>query len=159
MRSRRLRNNSIVIVGLLVCILIALFLIGFFVYRATQNSTSAQPGKSTTSTQSGKSTTSTQSGKSTSMQPGSASTAEFSVRGTSILKSNGQQYIPLGVTIFGLAKHGWSAQEPKDIAKINAIANFWHGNIVRIQVSPILLDANTSGYLAAGGCHESCGFR
>jgi Cellulase (glycosyl hydrolase family 5) len=145
--SKRVRNHSLVFVGILVCIIVVILLIGFFVYHATHKSASPQ---STTSTSTPSTTsTSTSSGTSTSTQSGSASTGAFSVRGTRILKSNGEQYIPLGVTIFGLAKYNWSVQEASDIAKINSIANFWHGNIVRLQISPVLLDANTDGYLAA----------
>ena len=74
--------------------------------------------------------------------------SSFKVVVNKILKNN-QQYIPLGVTVFGISKIGWQNNITEDIAQIKASATFWHANIVRIQVSPYYLNNNTLGYLAA----------
>jgi len=76
------------------------------------------------------------------------SQSSFAVKGNKILYNN-QQYIPLGVTVFGISKIGWQGYISGDIDQIKASASFWHANIVRIQVSPYYLNNNTPGYLNA----------
>jgi hypothetical protein len=82
--------------------------------------------------------------KITSVNPGSSS---YSVSGNKILDSSGKQYIPLGVTVFGISKTGWQDNIAGDLDQINASSSYWKANIVRIQVSPYYLNNNTPGYL------------
>ncbi len=72
----------------------------------------------------------------------------FSTSKTSILYNN-SPYVPYGVTIYGLADTKWQVNLASDIAQIKAIAGYWHGNTVRIQVAPDLYNSPPSGYLAA----------
>jgi hypothetical protein len=73
------------------------------------------------------------------------------VNGTEIIGPDGRQFVPYGVTIYGLsgATPDWQSQVPEELARISAIASFWHGNTVRIQISPTYLTQNTPGFLNA----------
>lgn len=75
--------------------------------------------------------------------------ALFTTQGSSIMRSNGQKYVPLGVTVFGLSSPNWQSMESGDLAQIKSSASFWHANIVRIQVAPYFIDNNTPGFLSA----------
>ena len=72
----------------------------------------------------------------------------FTVSATSILL-NGAPYLPYGVTIYGLSSPDWQSTEQMDLQRIAAIAGFWHGNTVRIQVAPTLEASQGPAYLAA----------
>jgi hypothetical protein len=75
----------------------------------------------------------------------------YTVSGNRILNPQGRTFVPYGVTTFGLSGHysDWKAQVPKDMARISAIAGFWHGNTVRMQIAPTWVTGNTPGYLTA----------
>jgi hypothetical protein len=60
----------------------------------------------------------------------------YRVSGSSIVGPNGSPFTPYGLTIFGLADSDWTQGHLSDLAAIPAIANYWHGNTVRIQVAP-----------------------
>jgi hypothetical protein len=70
------------------------------------------------------------------------------VSATSILL-NGAPYLPFGVTIYGLSAPDWQSTEPMDLQRIAAIAGFWHGNTVRIQVAPTLEASQGPSYQSA----------
>ena len=74
--------------------------------------------------------------------------ALYTVRGNEILSPGGQPFVPYGITVFGLAKPDWESNIASDEAQIDATAQFWHGNTVRLQVAPPILLA-TSPYSAA----------
>jgi endoglucanase len=70
------------------------------------------------------------------------------VSGSAIVH-DGKPFIPYGVTTFGLAGNNWQSNVASDVARIRAIASFWHGNTVRIQVAPPIFLAGPPGYVAA----------
>ena len=72
----------------------------------------------------------------------------YSVEGASIRQA-GVPYTPYGITIFGLARPNWASNVASDLAQIGAVASFWRGNVVRIQVAPPIFLANSSGYVSA----------
>jgi hypothetical protein len=80
---------------------------------------------------------------------GSIAPGYFHLSGTTIITPAGQPYIPLGVTVAGLASEHWPAFVASDMGQIDASADFWHANMVRLQVAPYFVDTNTAGYLAA----------
>ncbi|HEV2412214.1 MAG TPA: cellulase family glycosylhydrolase [Candidatus Saccharimonadales bacterium] len=60
----------------------------------------------------------------------------FTVHGTTVMQDNGQPYIPYGITVPGLAQGDYSAQTiSTDESQIQAAANDWCSNTVRLQVS------------------------
>jgi hypothetical protein len=67
---------------------------------------------------------------------------------TSILLG-GRPYLPYGITIFGIASPNWRTGSTQDQEQISAIAGFWGGNTVRIQVAPPLFATEGSAYLSA----------
>lgn len=73
----------------------------------------------------------------------------FRVVGTRIETESGRPFVPLGITVYGLALADWATRERQDLAQIAAAAGYWHANTVRIQVAPPALDAGVPGYLAA----------
>jgi hypothetical protein len=77
-----------------------------------------------------------------------SSSVQYSVNKNEILYNN-KPYIPYGATIYGLSDTGYESNLGSDIAQINALANYWHGNTVRIQVSPTLFNGNSSSFMAA----------
>jgi hypothetical protein len=87
-----------------------------------------------------------------STQPGPYPTGSgggrYSVSTTSILVG-GRPYLPYGVTIFGIAGQDWRTGTTQDQQQITAIAGFWRGNTVRIQVAPPLLASEGTAYLSA----------
>jgi hypothetical protein len=94
---------------------------------------------------------------SSSSSPARAPTAppgvsSYTVRGNVILGPDGKPFVPYGITIFGLAASDWQSSLAWDKAQIEAIARYWHGNTVRIQVAPPdLFDSSpyNGQYLAA----------
>jgi hypothetical protein len=69
---------------------------------------------------------------------GAATTAGYTVQGNEIVAPNGSQFIPYGFVVYCLSESAWqtcNAESPTDTAKIEAAANFWHANTVRIQVA------------------------
>jgi len=76
----------------------------------------------------------------------------YTVRANVILGPDGKPFVPYGITIIGLAASNWQGSFGWDEAQIAAIARYWHGNTVRIQVAPPdLFDASpyNTRYLAA----------
>lgn len=71
----------------------------------------------------------------------------YTVEGKSIRKA-GVPFTPNGITTFGLSRPNWEANVSSDLARIAAIASFWHGNVVRIQIAPPIFLANPPGYVA-----------
>lgn len=66
----------------------------------------------------------------------------YSTTGNQIL-ANGTAFVPYGITVFGLSYRDWQSRVAGDEARIDAIAQTWHGNTVRIQVAPVnLLDTH-----------------
>jgi endoglucanase len=59
----------------------------------------------------------------------------YAVAGNEIL-ANGVPFVPYGITVFGIANRNWQSQVTSDEAQIVATATIWHGNTVRLQVSP-----------------------
>lgn len=59
----------------------------------------------------------------------------YVVSGNQIL-ANGKAFVPYGVTVFGLSYPDWEGHISSDEQQIAATASVWHGNTVRIQVSP-----------------------
>ena len=53
-----------------------------------------------------------------------AGSSSYSVSGNRILDSSGKQYIPLGVTVFGISKTGWQNNIAGDLDQINASASY-----------------------------------
>jgi hypothetical protein len=64
-------------------------------------------------------------------------TGPFHVDGTEVIGAGNRVFVPYGITVPGLANAngGWRATEQKDLRKIDATANLWCGNTVRLQVS------------------------
>ena len=79
--------------------------------------------------------------------PSGSRSTPFTVNSTSIL-SNGIPFLSYGVTIFGIAGPTWQAGQLLDLQRIAAIAGYWGGNTVRIQVAPPLLASQGATYLA-----------
>jgi hypothetical protein len=78
--------------------------------------------------------------------------AVYTVRGNEILAADGRPFVPYGITVFGLSKPNWGSYVASDEAQIDATAQFWHGNMVRLQVAPPNLLASSpysAPYLAA----------
>ncbi len=59
----------------------------------------------------------------------------YTTTGNKIL-ADGHPFVPYGITVFGLAYPKWQAHVASDLQQITAIATTWHGNTVRLQVSP-----------------------
>ncbi len=77
--------------------------------------------------------------------------ATYSVSGNRIV-FEGQSFTPEGITVFGLAYPDWQTRISSDLQQIDATAQSWHGNTVRIQVAPTdLLDQQPydAAYLSA----------
>jgi hypothetical protein len=53
------------------------------------------------------------------------------------------------MTIFGLSGTNWQNNITSDLSQIAATAAYWQGNTARLQISPLLWNANTPGYQAA----------
>lgn len=69
-------------------------------------------------------------------------TGPFRVSGTKVLASNGRVFVPYGITVPGLANFNddpsnpaWKATLGDDLRKIDAAAQSWCANTVRLQVS------------------------
>jgi endoglucanase len=76
----------------------------------------------------------------------------YTVRSNVILGPDRKPFVPYGITIIGLAASKWQSSFAWDEEQIEAIARYWHGNTVRIQVAPPdLFDASpyNKQYLAA----------
>jgi len=66
----------------------------------------------------------------------------YTTSGNQIL-ANGTAFVPYGITVFGLSYREWQSRLAGDEAQIDATAQTWHGNTIRIQVAPAdLLDAH-----------------
>jgi hypothetical protein len=76
---------------------------------------------------------------------------QYTVVGNKIIGPTGQQFIPEGIVVFGLSLSDWQAQVSSDRQDIAAIASFWHGNTVRLQVAPtnLLFGHDRTAFLAA----------
>jgi O-antigen/teichoic acid export membrane protein len=63
----------------------------------------------------------------------------YSVAGTKILDPAGKVLVPYGNTIYGLSYSDWTRLASVDLDAIRATAVTWHGNVVRLQISPTSL--------------------
>jgi hypothetical protein len=74
----------------------------------------------------------------------------FTVIGSKICDENGNQYIPYGISVIDdLDQSGWNNPtfEAASDAQIQASANYWHVNSIRLQVSEDdIMDDPTPGY-------------
>jgi hypothetical protein len=66
----------------------------------------------------------------------------FTINGNKVMDSNDQVFKPYGVTIFGLSEADWQPTIASDESQIDAMANYWCANTVRIQASPDNLYTN-----------------
>jgi hypothetical protein len=70
-----------------------------------------------------------------------------------ILDKNGRRFISYGTTVPGLSNPKLTTFPSKDIPKINATADVWCGNTVRLQVSQYAVTHNTT--IDNGGCENT----
>jgi hypothetical protein len=81
---------------------------------------------------------------------GPQASGSYKVVGNKIIGPTGAQFVPEGITIFGLSEQNWQSNVSTDEQKIAAIAGFWHGNTVRVQVAPTdLSGADGAAFLSA----------
>ncbi len=69
----------------------------------------------------------------------------YSVSGNQIVDTSGHDFIPYGITVYGLAYANWAQMSLTDNGEINAAARIWHSNTVRLQVDPAAM-LETSPY-------------
>jgi hypothetical protein len=60
----------------------------------------------------------------------------FTVKGNEIIGGTGARFLPYGITVYGLSLKDWQSEVDSDEAQINAAANDWCVNLVRIQAAP-----------------------
>ncbi|HEX8931730.1 MAG TPA: cellulase family glycosylhydrolase, partial [Patescibacteria group bacterium] len=71
----------------------------------------------------------------------------FTQKGAKIFQADGKQFIPYGITVYGLAGSDYQIQQATVAAQINAAAAAWCSNIVRLQVAPKnLIGSNGTTY-------------
>jgi hypothetical protein len=78
----------------------------------------------------------------------------FSVSGTQVLGAGGKPFVSYGLTVPGLQGAGWGSSVMDDLDEINAAANDWCANTVRLQLDQNDLlglqgTAYNQGYMAA----------
>lgn len=79
---------------------------------------------------------------------GAKATGPFHIAGTQVLNATGQPFVPYGITAGELSMPNWPQEEQRVQEEIDAAADNWCANTIRIQVAPADLLGRCCG---AGG--------